>query len=325
MPLEITDIQNKSLLFSNNYVAEDFNADKLSEDFITLDLPFGTAEMKQWYFSGIRMAHTSWKYYQATETAWKGALDVVTMYFNLSGKCSIQPVGMDTPMEFGNRQHNIFYSSGGDAIIKNDEMETSVFMVQFTRNAFIRLAKDSNTILTDFAKKVAAGKPVRISDNNIPVDIDTDFIINSIVSCSYPDDLKKMFLLSKTIELLVLQARKFAQASDLKDPFIKSDYDKQRITFVKEVLLKNMQSPPSLKQLATMAGINEYKLKKGFKEMFGNSVFGYLSDLRLNTAKEELQKKEKTISDISFYLGYSSVQHFSGAFKKKFSVSPKNI
>jgi AraC family transcriptional regulator, transcriptional activator of the genes for pyochelin and ferripyochelin receptors len=232
---------------------------------------------------------------------------------------------MDSPMEFDNQQRNIFYSSAGNAVVKNDALTTAVFMMQFTREAFTRLTKDSNTILTEFAGKVAEGKPVRIADMNLPIDIDTDIIIQSILQCDYPADLKKMFLLSKTIELLVLQAKTFARASEAKDQFLKNEYDKQRITFVKEVLLKNIQSPPTLAQLATMAGVNEHKLKKGFKEMFGNSVFGYLSDLRLHTAKHALLKKKQSISEIAYELGCSSVQHFSAAFKKKFNVSPRNV
>ncbi|WP_316811275.1 AraC family transcriptional regulator [Pedobacter heparinus] len=325
MPLKITDTQNQSSLFSNDYVAGDFNSDRLKEDSIVLELPFGTANMKQWYFTGIRMAYSQWHYNKAAETEWKGALDVVTMYFNLKGKCSIKPMGMDKPLKYENQQRNIFYSDGGTAIVKNDELVTEVFIVQFTREAFIRLTKDINTILTNFANHVAEGKQVWLSDTNLPIDIDTDIIIKAILQCNYPDDLKKMFLLSKTIELLVLQAKTFAAATETKDAFIKSEYDKQRITFVKEVLMKNMQSPPNLSQLAIMAGINEYKLKKGFKEMFGVSVFGYLSDLRLNTAKQELLNKKKTISEIAYEMGYSSIQHFSAAFKKKFNISPRNL
>ena len=103
-------------------------------------------------------------------------------------------------------------------------------------------------------------------------------------------------------------------------------YKKEQYGYhVKEVLMKNMQSPPTLSQLATMAGINDYKLKKGFKEMFGNSVFGYLSDLRLHSARHELQQKKKTVSEIAFELGYSSIQHFSAAFKKKFDISPGRV
>jgi len=325
MPLEITDTKDKSLLFTNDYVAEDFNGDKLAENSIVLDLPFGKAEMKQWYFTGIRMAYSQWSYNKTAETEWKGALDVVTMYFNLSGRCSIHPAGMDKPINFEDETCNMFYASGGTALVKNSQEKTTAFMIQFTRDAFVRLTRDSNTVLTNFATKVAAGKQARISETNLLLDINTSLIIKSILQCDYPDDLKKMFLLSKTIELLVLQAKSFALALNTKDTFVKNEYDKQRITFVKEVLSKNIQRPPTLSELATIAGINEYKLKKGFKEMFGNTVFGYLSDLRLYHARDELVKKEKRVTEIAYELGYSSVQHFSAAFKKKFEISPRNV
>jgi AraC family transcriptional activator of pyochelin receptor len=324
MPLEIKNKEDKKLLFSNEYTSEDFNDSKLSENGVLIELPFGTAEMKQWYFSGIRMAYSEWHYRKPATTEWKGELDVVTIYFNLKGKCSIQPVGIDNPIEFGSQQRNIFYSRGGNSILKNDDLVSSVFMVQFTREAFVRLTQDSDTILSTFSRSVTKGKEAQLSNVSLPIDADTDLIIKSILHCDYPPDLKRMFLLAKTIELLVLQAKSFAHALE-QEAFIKTDYDKQRITFVKEVLLKNMQTPPSLPQLALMAGVNEYKLKKGFRELFGNSVFGYLSDLRLNNGRQQLSEKNKSVSEIAFELGYSSVQHFSTAFKNKFGYSPKNV
>jgi AraC-like DNA-binding protein len=83
--------------------------------------------------------------------------------------------------------------------------------------------------------------------------------------------------------------------------------------------------PPTLSELAKAVGINEYKLKKGFKETFGNTVFGYLADTRLELARIELFEKKKSVSQLAFELGYSSIQHFSNAFKKKFGVSPGRL
>ena len=83
--------------------------------------------------------------------------------------------------------------------------------------------------------------------------------------------------------------------------------------------------PPSLSELARIIGINEYKLKRGFKEIFGNTVFGYLSDARLEIAKMDLLENKKTVSEIALELGYSSLPHFSNAFKNKFGVSPAKL
>lgn len=96
----------------------------------------------------------------------------------------------------------------------------------------------------------------------------------------------------------------------------------ERIYYAREYLLANACTPPSLTELAKAAGINEFKLKQGFKETFGNTVFGYLSDYRLMKAKELLADKQVDIKNISNDLGYSSVQHFNKAFSKKFGISP---
>jgi AraC family transcriptional activator of pyochelin receptor len=74
-----------------------------------------------------------------------------------------------------------------------------------------------------------------------------------------------------------------------------------------------------------MASINEFKLKKGFKESFSQTVFEYLSDVRLEIGKNDLLEKKKTVSEIPFNLGYSSLQHFSTSFKRKFGVPPNQV
>ena len=73
------------------------------------------------------------------------------------------------------------------------------------------------------------------------------------------------------------------------------------------------------------AGINEFKLKQGFKQVFNNTVFGYLSDYKLNQARELLLRGNTAIKEVADSLGYSSVQHFSHAFRKKFGVPPGRV
>ena len=134
-----------------------------------------------------------------------------------------------------------------------------------------------------------------------------------------------MFLYSKVIELLVFQVESYNRLFDPKVRYIKTDYDKERILFAKDYLVKNLETPPSLTELSRIAGINEFKLKRGFKEVFGQTVFGYLTDVRMELAKNDLLEKQKSITEIAFELGFSSVQHFSNAFKKKYGMAPRGV
>ena len=149
--------------------------------------------------------------------------------------------------------------------------------------------------------------------------------IDEVIHCRFTGGLKKIFLLSKSIEILALQAQAIQRSQGTGEPFLKTNYDKEQIVFARDFIVEHVDNPPSLSELSRIAGINEYKLKKGFKATFNNTVFGYLTDYRLELAKRALAEGEKTASEIAFDLGYSSLQHFSGAFKKKFGMSPKQM
>ena len=86
-----------------------------------------------------------------------------------------------------------------------------------------------------------------------------------------------------------------------------------------------MHCPPNLSEIAGTVGLNEYKLKRGFKKIFKTTVFGYLTQQRLHLAHQYLRDTEKTAAEISFDLGYASPQHFNNAFKKKFGITPYSV
>lgn len=321
MPFELKNTKDNQIIYASQLSGVDFNSDKLVEDTLHLNPPFTDAKMQQWYFNGIRMLYSNWRYKEPVEMVWKDDLNMVMLYFNMKGKTLVGSKNQKFD-ELGKYQHNLFYLQNGGGTLKNDELQVNTFVIQFHIDAFLRITQDANDLLKHFGEKVLKGKPLALSDTSLYMDINMLNTINAIVNCKYQDNLKKMFLLSKSIELLVFQAEAYHKQHGETPKYLKTDYDKERIIYAREYLIQHLDMPPGLAELARAAGINEYKLKKGFKELFGNTVFGYLADTRLELAKTELLEKKKTASDIAFELGYSSVQHFSTAFKKKFGVSP---
>jgi len=149
--------------------------------------------------------------------------------------------------------------------------------------------------------------------------------MQEILNCTYTEGLRLLFIESKCTELLVLQAEAFESdvfKNENSPP--QSAYDKDCIYHARDYLIQNIHQPPSIAQLAKVCGINEFKLKKGFKGLFDKSIFGYLSDHKLNYAKQ-LLLEGIPIKAVAFQLGYSSVQHFSNAFRKKFAVPPGKV
>lgn len=89
--------------------------------------------------------------------------------------------------------------------------------------------------------------------------------------------------------------------------------------------MEQMDAPPSLTELSKLTGMNTFKLKTGFKELFGLPVFKYLQEKRLEKAFELIENKEMNIQEVAWFVGYESLGSFSNAFKNKFGLRPTEI
>ncbi|MFL5743507.1 MAG: helix-turn-helix transcriptional regulator [Niastella sp.] len=101
-----------------------------------------------------------------------------------------------------------------------------------------------------------------------------------------------------------------------------SKQDMLYIRQAKTILDENFDRHITIPQLARQAGINEAKLKEGFRELYGNSIHNYLQQLRLEKAKQLLLTTTMPITDITYHIGYSHVTHFTSLFKKEFGLTP---
>ena len=98
----------------------------------------------------------------------------------------------------------------------------------------------------------------------------------------------------------------------------------RKIKNAKDYILQHMEAPPTLKELARLMGLNEYQLKAGFKEIYGNTVFGFLLDHKLDSARVLLDSMKFQVAEVAYKIGYTNPSHFIAAFKKKFGVTPRN-
>ncbi|MBS1566861.1 MAG: helix-turn-helix transcriptional regulator [Bacteroidetes bacterium] len=284
---------------------------------------FGDAELVQLAFSGIYIVYGDMlmREQRLLRFDFLNQQHLVELHFALSGAGTMYNRISGNRYDFLPNQTNMHYTpafSGVGSFTQNEAYR--FFEVHFTTDFFFELAKDSSPLLMSFADTIMKGQR-EISRENIPITLAMHQCIREIMNCKVTGGLKLLFLQSKSIELLALQAQAYEEAAANKHLVCKSGYDKERIHYAREYLLLHAQNPPSLSELAKVAGINEFKLKQGFKAVFDNTVFGYLSDYRLGQARDLLLEK-KSIKEVADELGYSSVQHFSTAFKKKYGVTP---
>lgn len=302
-------------------VTADLHSSSLVEEHSVVDLPSGRFDVKYWIFDGILILYSNHHFNDHYHFEKKNSLDVVSLEFNLRGSYIIYHVGKVYRTK--SPQHNIIYSPGFHNTFQNGELKGETIKVQFTLPVFQRIVTDSNDTLKRFAEQVMAGKPVVISQNSLLIGPDLQQVIYDILHCRYAGGLKKLFLLSKSIEILVLQAEAYDRAARSGNYTPKRKDDQERIQYAREYIAAHIDQPPSLSELSRIVGVNEYKLKRSFKETFNTTVFGYLANYRMELAKQALLDDNKTISEIAYELGFSSPQHFSNAFRKKFGIPPK--
>lgn len=292
------------------------------EDKQHIQLEKGTMDYTVWEFDNIRMGHGVMKFEDFVSRPASSRTDVVRLHFGLKGNYSFSYQQLDKTYHLIGGHHNIMYSKEFDMVVENRTLELETFGVQFPRELFIQFTQNGDDQLKRFSDEIMKGNSVMLSEEWGAVDTHIHQVIQQIIHCNYTDHLKKLFLLSKSIELLVLSAEACKQAADRKEVFIKNKTDKEKLIAVRDLINQRLHCPPNLSEIARTVGLNEYKLKRGFKETFNNTVFGYLTEQRLQLAYQYLRDTEKTAAEISYDLGYASPQHFNNAFKKKFGITP---
>ncbi len=101
--------------------------------------------------------------------------------------------------------------------------------------------------------------------------------------------------------------------------------DIDRVREAYDILSHNIVEPPKLIELAHTVGLNDYKLKTGFRQAYGMSVHETLNELRLEKAVHLLKEQDLSMTECAMSAGYGKSSDFSTAFKRKFGVTPYRI
>lgn len=132
-----------------------------------------------------------------------------------------------------------------------------------------------------------------------------------------------MYLEGKTLELLSLQLAQWLESEKQCVQTCPPQSDEiERLHYARELLLQDLSNPLTLVELARQAGLNDFKLKRGFRQLFGTTVFGCLQTHRMELAKQLLAEGNLSIAAIAHQVGYASQSRFCDAFKRQFDMIP---
>ncbi|MBE9160700.1 helix-turn-helix transcriptional regulator [Nodosilinea sp. LEGE 06152] len=148
-------------------------------------------------------------------------------------------------------------------------------------------------------------------------------VLQQILNCPYTGSIQQVYLEGKALELIALQTAQWIESGPSRPTQRLKPSDIDRIHQARDLIAQRLDAPPSLLELARAVGLNDCTLKRGFRQVFGTTVFGYLRQQRLLKAQQLLQDTEMSVAEVTCQVGYSHAGHFAAAFKREFGVSPK--
>ena len=152
------------------------------------------------------------------------------------------------------------------------------------------------------------------------------YIISQMRNAWLMGNANQIYIESKILELLSLQLQQVNNTLiDINQNECKSLNEFEKIHEAKRLLLADLNNTPTIPELSKQVGINECKLKYGFKKVFNKTVFECLFDYKMEYARFLLLDTDKPVLDISYECGYFDPSYFAAAFKKKHGVTPKRF
>jgi AraC-like DNA-binding protein len=242
--------------------------------------------------------------------------NVIHFYFCLEGK-GVFRFGPHYVREIESHRNYFFYNPERDLPFELDLSPNSKIVELSISLEYLHKLFTNDSI--PFLKPENA-KSKFYDEREIPASLFV--VLTQLFSVNLDENSRRLYYQGKVLEILSLYFSE--KKPDTENcPFLNDQETVRKIKHAKEHLLKNADTPPSLKELAKFAGLNEYQLKTGFKEIYGNSVFAFLLDHKLDHARVLLDTQKFQVNEVAYQTGYTNPSHFIAAFKKKFGVTPK--
>ncbi|WP_442589932.1 helix-turn-helix transcriptional regulator [Pedobacter sp. AW31-3R] len=226
----------------------------------------------------------------------------------------------------GNSRHNIRYIP---STVANHELSAKVeytyFMVVLSKAYYFSLIDRHSILHERFVKDIENGQFTSFSNEDMAVTPEMRKVINEIRDCRHSGELKRLHTESKILELLMYQLEQLRNDTGMSKQDIFKSGDFERLEKARTILNERFVTPPTHKELAKEILLNEFKLRTGFKEYFGVTMYDYITRLRMEQARRLLLDDKMSIYEVSGMSGFKHQANFSKAFKKYFGILPSGV
>lgn len=254
------------------------------------------------------------------------AAPVLELHFLLEGTCLSRLPGLEPELVFRAGESNLLFLPG--PLAGQHEVPAGQtcreFEVHLSGAYLQRLAHVATGPLAALRGHLQARAPALLRRRHVPISAAMRGVMQQLMACPLQGPARCFWLEAKVLELLALQLAPPEVPTAPAQHRLRSA-DIERLHAARALLLQDLSQPPTLPQLATLSGLNECKLKQGFRALFGDTVYGCLLHCKLEKARGCLLQGQMTIAEVADAVGYRHASHFTAAFKKKYGILPKQV
>lgn len=325
MALRLYEHDPENLLLKRDDTFPFLAEEGIQEHRMQFEHPAAVGYYQEIYFDGMHIGYGNAVFSDKILLNFESDFETVEMHFALKGKSRVFSEHFDQKVGFDANQHNIVYANQMKGQMQWESTGNEICEINFAPHLFKRFLPEESFLFEQFQKAIDKGSSGQLNPHNSHISHQMYQLLHEIMQCNRKGMFKKMFLEAKVIELLLLQFEQLGEAksNSSSSSLKKSDVDK--IYAVREYLLNNLDTTCSLISLALHVGTNEFTLKKGFKELFGTTVFGFWNDAKMEQAKIMLTEQQMSVGEVSCHTGYKNQRHFSAAFKRKYGILPSQL
>lgn len=256
----------------------------------------------------------------------------VSLHFQLSGYSDARISGFDQALPMSKGHFNVLNCTNPVSSFTFPAQTGYEYLCIGLRPSFFsQLLTECGPDYEKLVRQSESGQSFSLfAENRITSHLQRD-VLKLIQSPPVVDTLRLPYIRSKVKELVLLSLEQY-QAQNPSYPCIDNSktwtinpQDTERLHGTKAYLSQNYLLPLSLEQISREFLLNEFKLKNGFKKLFGSTVFGYIQQLRMEHAKVLISSRGYTVGEIAAIVGYSSDTAFIRSFKKHYGSSPGKI
>ena len=229
-----------------------------------------------------------------------------------------------------NKDSYSFKVPEGNSILLYNPIRSLPIKLNLIKNSWVISViisiKKFHSLFTMDAEQIHFLSPQNIKKkyyDNYIISPSMSIILSQIFNLNIHESIRALYLKGKVYEILSLYFNKSEEMDVEKCPFLVDEENVRKIRLAKEIILTKMSEPPTLSELSEEIGLNIKKLKEGFKEIYGDTVYGYLLDHKMEEARRMLSSKSYNVNEVGLKVGYSTSSHFIAAFKKKYGTTPK--